>query len=248
MIKIVNELREIALAITNANSTNIWDIVLPIVTGVITSIIGIFIGVFISNIQEKRKFRRDIHIQYLKNTNMYLADVNSLLTSIYNIKKFGVNILGQNFKQFDFFMDNGYPSKDYLFICNKVRDLRKYIELNMKVDDGIYSSYRQYCTDIIKLSENILDPYYFINICTKYQKETIDYYYLIDNDIKIDYTNLITDISSFSNKNMENFDIVNYKENIYNHILRINGKIMGKKMNKQENLFEIYAKKLTNGA
>ena len=118
---------------------------------------------------------------------------------------------------------------------NKIRELRKYLE-SIDINAEKYSSKKHYKDQIIFLSDDIMNFNKFVSICSKYEKQAVNYFYFIDKELRIEHANIINEISTATKQNMNEFDIEKTKKQIVLHINNINAKILRKKIT-EENLF-----------
>lgn len=209
--------------------------ILPWFLGLCSSIIGAIIGYIISSRQEKKRFIRESHIEYMKITNYFLNEINKIITSMVNIQKMGFMLIGDQ-NDPDKYSPYFYGSlNNYYLVLNKIRALRKHVE-SLDVNTAKYSSKRHYKEQIIKQSDDIIDFNKFVSFCSEYEKQAVNYYYFIDKKLRLEHANIINKISNATKKNMNEFDIEEIKREIVLHIQNINGKILGKKITEQ-NLF-----------
>ena len=190
--------RSVSNSLEKMSQKNIWDTIIPLLFGLVSSLMGIYIGYQISKKQEKRKFKRDSHIAYLECLNNFLFEINNLLMNILKIHKFGSILLGESFASFCFL-----PNNDFNLIALKIRTFRVYLESNKPLAGDKYSSKNHYYNEIIKSSENILDPNYFISITSNFEKKAINYYYFIDKGIREKHDKLVYEINQATIKDME---------------------------------------------
>jgi len=226
---------QLTIIANSLSQNNIFSDIIPWMLGLVSSSVGAIIGYIISSRQEKKRFIRDCHIEYMKLTNDFLSEINRIITSMVNIQKMGVLLIGdQNSpeKYDQYFYSN---LKDYYAVVNKIRSLRKNIE-SLVFDSEAYTSKKHYQEQIIKLSDEILNFNIFVNICSKYEKDAVNYFYFINKELRIEHAAIITDISKATERNMTDFDIEAIKKHIVSHIQKINEKIIGHKL-KEKNLF-----------
>jgi hypothetical protein len=219
------QLANIANAIRDLGNNSFTDFLLPVLAGIITTVIGIIVGFIISTAQEKRKFKRDCHIEYLKLTNNYLCDINTIMMAILNIEKFGFSVYGDTeYKKFSYLRYN-----DYLIIRTKIREFRKYADSHRVKNTGVYTSrYHQY-EEIIKLSNLVLEPYLFIDSTHVYERDAGNYYYNLQENIQKEYDKIISSVTEATTNNFDGFNIENFKKNLISHIMNIKKVITGKK-------------------
>ncbi len=232
MRELVAQLTIIANALSQKDYLSV---IIPWALGLISSIGGALIGYFISSRQEKQRFIRESHIEYMKLTNDFLSEINSIITSMVNIQKMGFLLIG----------DQNDPDKyspyfygdlsNYYLVLNKIRELRKYVE-TIDINTEKYSSKKHYKDQIINLSDDIMNFNKFVLICSKYEKQAVNYFYFIDKKLRIEHANIINEISNATKQNMNEFDIEELKKQIVLHIQNINGKILRKKIT-EKNLF-----------
>jgi hypothetical protein len=210
--------------------------IIPWGLGLISSSIGAIIMYIITSKQEKKKFIRDSHIEYMKLTNNFTSEINKIITSIVNIQKMGFLLIGdlQNPNLYEpyFYGD----LNNYLLIANKIRLLRKNIEKLSIETSEVYTSKKHYKEQIIILSDDILNFNKIVNICSEYEKEVMNYYYFIDKKIRREHADIINMISKATKENMNEFDIENLKKILVNHIQKTNELILGYKI-KEPNYF-----------
>ena len=119
---------------------------------------------------------------------------------------------------------------DYNSLLNIIRKTRQEID-KMYFETSYYLSKREYKEKFVQLSNDILDFNKIVNICTKYQREAANYYYLINKKLRKEHATIINNISKYSQNNMAGFKIEDFKKEIIEHINHINEEINGKKIN-----------------
>ena len=205
--------------------------IIPWGLGLISSSVGAIIMYIITSKQEKKKFIRDSHIEYMKLTNKFTSEINKIITSIVNIQKMGFLLIGDpnnpNLYQ-PYFYDN---FNDYLLILNKIRALRKVVDGLSTGTAGVYKSKEHYIEQIITLSDDILNFNKIVNICSEYEKEVMNYYYFIDKKLRQEHADIINMISNATKENMNKFNIENLKKLLVEHIQKTNELILGEKTN-----------------
>jgi hypothetical protein len=232
MDEIVKQLTIIAKSLSE---NNYFSDIIPWLLGLVSTSIGGIIGYIISSRQDKKRFIRESHIEYMKLTNEFLSDINNLITSMVNIQKISFLLIG----------DQNDPDKYELFfyknlnyynlVVNKVRALRKYID-TIDFNTEEYSSKNHYKEQIVKLSDDILNFNIFVSICSKYEKNAVNYYYFINKKLREDHADIINNISNATTRNMTDFNIEDTKKQIVLHIQKINENIIGHKL-VEKNLF-----------
>jgi hypothetical protein len=210
--------------------------IIPWGLGLVSTSVGAIIMYVITSKQEKKKFIRDSHIEYMKLTNKFTSEINKIIMSMVNIQKMGILLFGDpnnpNFYQ-SYFYEN---LNDYLLIVNKIRDLRKAVEKSPTGVSGTYTSKEHYREQIIILSDDILNFNKIVNICSEYEREVMNYYYFIDKKLRKEHADIINTISKSTRENMNKFDIENLKKLLVEHIQKTNELIMGCKI-KEPNYF-----------
>ena len=218
------------------STRNILSDIIPWGLGLISTSIGVIIMYMITTKQEKKKFIRDAHIEYLKLTNNFLSEINKIITSMLNIRRMGFLLIGDPNNP-NLFQPYFYGNlSDFLDIANKIRDLRKTIEELQFTIPGIYSSKEHYKEQIIILSDDILNFNKIVNICSEYEKGANNYYFFIDKDLRKEHANIITMISEATKISMKGFNIEDLSKKIVEHIQKINENILGYKI-KEPNYF-----------
>lgn len=201
----------------------------------ILSLVSAFFGYFISSRNEKRAFKRDCHIKYLTFTNNFLVEINSVIVELENLQKLGfliMDYINNPSAANPYFYGN---LNDYNSVVTKIRDLRTEIG-KMKKDETVYSTKQEYIKHYIEQSDDVLEFNKFINLCTKFQQESANYYYLISKSLRKEHADLINTLAKATQNNMNEFNIEDYKKQLYDHILHINKQIVGHKI-KEPNWF-----------
>jgi hypothetical protein len=220
----------------NISAKDYLSDIIPWGLGLISSSVGATIMYIITSKQEKKKFIRDSHIEYMKLTNNFVSEINGIITSIVNIQKMGFILIGDSNNP-DLYEPYFYSNlNDYLLIVNKVRALRKTVDSLPIGTSGVYTSKEHYKEQIIILSDDILNFNKIVNICSEYEKEVMNYYYFIDKELRKEHADIINVISKATKENMNGFDIENLKKILVNHIQKTNELILGYKI-KEPNYF-----------
>ncbi len=156
-------LDEIVIAINNlikvfdANTRkSLMDTIVPFVLGIIGTVIGLLLGILITNLQERKKFISNNHIEYLKYLNRLNFNINNILSDIVNIDKFGRILLKSNYQTFSFL-----PNNSYLDIALQIRTLKGYLTTNQKLYTSTDTQARYY-KEIIEASDRIFNTNIFI--------------------------------------------------------------------------------------
>jgi len=223
--------KQLSIIAENISTKDYLRDLIPWGLGLISSSIGVFIMYIITSKQEKKKFIRDSHIEYMKLTNKFTSEINKIITSMVNIQKMGFLLIGDpnnpNLYQ-PYFYDK---LNDFLLVVNKIRALRKIVEGLPTGTPGLYTSKEHYREQIIILSDDILNFNKIVNICSEYEKEVMNYYYFIDKKLRQEHADIINMISNATKQNMNKFDIENLKRLLVEHIQKTNELILGNKIN-----------------
>ena len=228
---IYEQLEVVASFITQQNY---FANLIPWGLGIISSSIGAIIGYIILSKQDKKKFIRESHIEYMKLTNKFLWEINKIITSMVNIQKMGFILVGDSNNP-NLYEPYFYGNlNDYLFVVNKIRNLRKFVE-NISPSSG-YTSVEHYKEQIILLSDDILNFNKLVSIGSDYEREAANYYYFINENLLKEHALIINELSNATKKNMNGFDIEVFKKRVLLQIKKTNELILGNKLEEQ-NLF-----------
>ena len=162
----------------------------------------------------------DCHLSLLRALNELNFQVNAIIMDAVNIHKFAAIRLGDGYQPLSIL-----PSADYNMLALKVRTLRSYLEGSYQSNHSKFRSADHYYDQILKASMTILDANKFISIGTDFARASIDYYYLINENLRLEYTKLEKFLSEATTRNMEGFDIEEYKRRIIKFIKETNDAI-----------------------
>jgi hypothetical protein len=222
--------KQLSIIAENVSTKDYLSDIIPWGLGLISSSVGAIIMYVITSKQEKNKFIRDSHIEYMKLTNTFLSEINKIITSIVNIQKMGFLLIG-DINNPDLYQPYFYGNLgDYLLIANKIRTLRKTVDGLPDGAAGVYTSKEHYKEQIIILSDDILNFNKIINVCSEYEKEVMNYYYFIDKNLRKEHADIINMISKATKENMKGFNIENLKKILVEHIQKTNELILGHKV------------------
>lgn len=184
----------------------------------VLAIVGPLIGYKISLSVEKRKNKREIHLALLRSLNEFLYQLNSLITEINNIDKFGRVLLEDRYQNLSILV-----KPDYNFICLRIESLRSYLKQD-PVHQPIERDSRRdrYYVQIMKSCEVVLNPEQFIDIASRFERESVNYYYLMDKKLRSDYQRAVSSLAEATRNNMIDFDIEKYKNELVDYVRKVN--------------------------
>jgi len=201
--------------------------------GVITSVFSFtsFLILFINFIYDKEKVNKDRTIEYLKHVNIFYADISDVYQNIEIIRQLSGHLLENEYEKYEIVINNDYS---ILKIFNKIEILQKYLNEN---ENNYNDEEKKIIFKLIvsKINE-ILDPYIFKNKFEKFTRNAINYYYLIDKNLRDEYNKLIEIIIDFSANAMDKFNIAEYVEIIDQHIISINENILNTKIDRKKDI------------
>jgi uncharacterized membrane protein len=203
--------------------------------GVISSIFSFasFLLLLLNFIFDRDKVNKERCIEYLKYVNIFNSEINHIIMDIENIRNYTKNILGENYNYFQIITDN-----DYFNICSRIDNLKKYL-INNEYSFNIPNTNNKLFYDLIMDKINkVLHPDLFINIGKKFEDNACNYYYLIDRPLRNEYKTIIKTFVNASNRKMKEFDIVQFKKMIVDHIYSINENILENKLDREKDLFD----------
>lgn len=190
----------------------------------IISIISVILGYFISTIHEKIKIHREYYREYLRHTNIFLFEVNKIITEALDLKRI-VN------SYFDFSKNKEVYNRfiyddlsDLNSVKKKIYELRKEID-KTDIDMSIYSDDSEFKNQFIEQASNLLERNRIRNFTAIYDLESSNYRYLISKKLWEEHENLLNQISKATKNNLIGFNIEEYKKNLCTHIFHINKKI-----------------------
>jgi len=226
-------LESIANSLIKISERSVFDDILLILLGLLSTLIGIFVGYKISNIQDKKKFEVNNHIEYLKHVNILNYKINKLLNNIINIHKFSSNILNNNYNTL-----NILPVNDLFYVLLRINTLRAFLNCNSSMFNKPNTNYNSQYNQIMKMISEVLEPNLLVDIFSEFEKEACNFYYLIKPNLRSEYKIIIKKIQYFSQNYAVGLDIEELKKTLTDHIILINETITGKKINKNKDIFD----------
>ena len=174
--------------------------------------------------------------------NDFLCDVNDIIMKIKDL-----NIITKNLSKCDFDF-NGIDSyisssdfKNFRSIALNIKSLKERLE-EIDVTQRGKSSIEKYIQKSIELSNKILDFNSFQNICKKFERKALNYYYLIPQKIRQKHADIIKTLSEATKNDMDGFDIYGFKRELFEFIQIINDEIRGYKL-KESNYYDMELQK-----
>jgi hypothetical protein len=214
----------ISFAISNYMKSNsgldtykLIQLFLPII-GVI---IGALVGYYVSKSHERRKFNRDVHLEFLKSINLFLYDVNDIITKIADINVLGIKLLNQNYNNYENDIND-----DYNLIMQRVVIFQNDLFIRKLFPQITNNPHNTGDLEILKnLIDDIRNFKLFQKIGSKLEKKAVNYLLLIDYGLKLKYENIINKLEIATNLRMKGMKLNNYKAKIIIFIKDINNKI-----------------------
>jgi hypothetical protein len=218
-----------------SNNDQNWANFGSYIGGLISSIFSFasFIILILNFIYDRDTINKSRTIEYLKHTNIFISEINHIIINIENIRHYSKYLLKDNYDKMSIITDN-----DFRNICSRINILREYLNDNRILFDKQNTNNKMYFDLIMKNIDEIINPDLFIKICTKFENNAINYYYMIDRPLRNQYKILIKTIQEVSKNGMSNFNIVEFKTKLVDHIYLINENILEKKIDRSKDLFD----------
>jgi hypothetical protein len=218
-----------------SNNDQNWANFGSYIGGLISSIFSFasFIILISNFIYDRDAINKSRTIEYLKHTNIFISEINQIIINIENIRHYSKHLLKDNYDKLSIITDN-----DFKNICSRINILRQYLNDNKILFDNQNTLDKMYFDLIMKNIDEVINPDLFINICTKFENNAINYYYMIDRSLRNQYKIIIKTIQEVSKNGMSNFNIVEFKNKLVNHIYSINEDILEKKLDRSKDLFD----------
>jgi hypothetical protein len=203
--------------------------------GILSSIFSFssFVLLVYTLLQDKETKRKDMYTQYLKHVNIFNIRVNDLLSTIVNIDKYSTHLLGHVKAYYILGQLN-----DYLTILNNIDKLHKYLIENKDLYDIPNTNNKIYFDIIMKNIIKLMNPNIFNEICSEFENNACNYYYLIKQPFRLIYKKIIKDIQLASFNSMKDFDIEKLKKELVEYIYQINEEILGEKLDRSKDVFD----------
>jgi len=204
--------------------------------GIVTSVFSFasFIILISNFVLDRNKINKDRTIEYLKYTNIYASEINQVILNMENIRHYSKYLLKDDYDYLAIMTDN-----DFLNICSRINKLRDYLLKNESLFNIPNTNNKIYYDSIMKNINEIINPNLIVNICTKFENDACNYFYMIDRSLRNEYKTLLKTIEIFSKNGMKNFNIVEYKNKIVQHIYSINENILENKLDKTKDLYDV---------
>jgi hypothetical protein len=208
-------LQKISTSLDQMSHINWFKEALPIISSIFATFLGAYVGYKIARGQENRKFRKDCHLGYLKILNELCYQIHQIITDLDNIDKFGEFLLGSRYAKFKLL-----PCNDYCEIRLKILSLSSY--LNQFASNCNYNIDKKLSYDeIVKRIDRLSDLNKFLEIASNFEKEAINYKYLIDKSLIDKYKTILLSFQEATSSNMNKFDIIIFEQNIIDYAAEV---------------------------
>jgi hypothetical protein len=204
--------------------------------GILSSIFSFtsFIVLIYTLLQDKETKRKEIYFEYLKLVNIFAIKINDLLSTIVNIDKYSRHLLGHT--NVNFFIVESL--NDYFSVINKIDNLHKYLETNKNNYNVPNTNNKIYFDILMRDIIKVINPNIFIEICSEFENNSCNYYYLIKQSFRQIYKNIIKYVQFGSFNSMKDFDIQKLKIDLNEYVYQINEEILGKKLDRNKDIFD----------
>lgn len=184
---------------------------------VISVLLGALIGYFVSKKQSKKEFKKQCCLSLLKSFNDYLSEINEIIINISTVKKIGPIVCG------NYYMDYQIDDiSDYFIIMTKIKDFRYFLNTKFEKQWEKNTLFEKYFETLNKTLNDLLDFDLFVKITRELEKESINYYYTINKSLQKGYNKLIQKVQEYTSKNMQLFNIEDFKKELIVFIKEIN--------------------------
>lgn len=184
--------------IQNMNATSGFQILQFILT-IFSPFLGILIGYKISRSQGKRAFKKETHMEVLKESINYLANIRTLQTRIFDVKNSATHFLNCSEKEL------GLNTNDYY----ELRDKTKKIQNTMLAQITNPKQERILGGHIVDLHN-----FKFRDIVMAFEHSAGKYILFTEPEIKKQFQELIDKMRISMKQNMMGFDVKKYIDNI----------------------------------
>ena len=151
---------------------------------------------------------------------------------IENIRQYGKHLLGEKYNDYSIIIDN-----DFMNICSRINILKGFLIENSNFFERHITN-KMYYETIMALIDNIINPDLLVNIFAEFENNACNYYFLIDENIREEYKELIKSFVKITENKMKDFNIFELKKTLIQHILSINESILEKKLDRSKDWFD----------
>ncbi|MCL2765000.1 MAG: hypothetical protein FWD40_06940 [Treponema sp.] len=215
------EIRQLFEASLNPSFYESYEPIFQFFFILISVFLGAIVTYFFTRKQSDKEFKKTCYISFLNAFNEYLSDINEIIMNILKINKLGPIVCDDEFRKFII-----TDLSNYYNVITVIKEFRFYLNNKLKKHWLENTLYEEYYKKLQIAANEMVDFDLFIRITKKMQKNSINYYYIIDHKLRNKYDEILKEVQEYTMKNMYDFNIENFNKELVDYIKVINNTML----------------------